>query len=409
MGKKILNKKGFTLVELIVSLGLLSVVIALTCAILLSVFNHYSKDATMTEAQEIGDTASQWLTDQLRYATELEISDKAAVNTYNTAVQVKEGNLCYWRTDDTSNVENLYGEQFYYGMSINTEAYIKDGRWLTIITYVDDREGQNLYKKERTFEIINMSLAQKESELRPDGTAPENTIKVMVSGNLQPDATWTNPIFCFSSDLTVSRDDFYPPPTAMYNQCLDAAEILRNNPELNKEYNDNGSQYLYNEGIRNYVRLNYYDGRWPEVTYYLDLEAISQPTGDQYRKPLNGRNIVIQPHITTKERNGIYDFVVIFGRDYGNGDPNANSWNNYVLVFVPYNYSQTYVDMSAGQWYTFLPTTDHPEWYNYDKLDGLTGNNSNPQTFFDNVKKNWHPIDGKGCVCQYCHPGGTEN
>ena len=72
--------------ELIVSLGLLSVVIALTCAILLSVFNHYSKDATMTEAQEIGDTASQWLTDQLRYATELEISDKAAVNTYNTAV-----------------------------------------------------------------------------------------------------------------------------------------------------------------------------------------------------------------------------------------------------------------------------------------------------------------------------------
>ncbi|MDO4541570.1 MAG: type II secretion system protein [Bacillota bacterium] len=398
MVKKNKSCQGFTLVEIIVSLGILVAFIALTCAILLSVFGHFGRNAAMTQGKEIGDTVAQCLDDQLRYATELEITDDPQVSSYNTAYQVKDGNLFYWKTDDSTQTKNYYGQDFYHGMTVETTVQVKNGRWLTLTVVVYKSDGSKVYTTENTYEIINMALAEKESALDINGTADENTLKVTVGGGLDPDGEWADPIFCFSSDVVVQREDYLPPPTAMYDQCIETLALMRETPGLNVEYDGVGQ--VNNEGVRNYVRINYYDNNWPDASAYLDIDAIAMPTGN-YIKPLNQRNIVIQPHIAVNT-----DAVVIFGRDYGTGDPNANQWNNCVLVFVPNNYSADSVDMSSGKWYTYLPTVDHPQWHNYWQLDGLTDTSKDIVEFYDTVKKNWHPIDGQGCICDYCHPGG---
>lgn len=398
------NNRGFTLVELIVSIGLLVVVIALTCSIILSVFNHYGKESQITEAKNIGDTVSRWLNDQLRYATELEVTDNQSVNTYDTAVQVQDGNLFYWKAAEPGAARNFYGESFYLGTTVETKAQVKNDRWLTLQVVVYDSHGELAYTKENTYEIINMGVAAKEGELDINGAIDENTIKVKVSGDLEEDEEWSNPVFCFNSDLVISRGDYFPSPQDMYNQCIYAINQLNGNDELNMEYNDDGSKWLYNQGIRNYVRINFYDGSWPDVSLYLDVNAISAPTGVSYIAPLSERNIVIQPHVTPEKGPNKKEFVVIFGRNYDSANPNGNTnWTNFVLVFVPDKYTEDGVDMSSGQWYTWLPTIAHPEYYRYDSLEGLTNKSGSIVAFFDNIKKKWHPIDGIDCTCQYFH------
>lgn len=415
-GKK-WNNRGFTLVELIVSIGLLVVVIALTCSIILSVFNHYGKESQITEAKNIGDTVSQWLNDQLRYATELEITDDTKVNTYDTAIQTQKGNLFYWKTDQAESAQNLYGENFYFGTTVETKAKVKDDRWLTLTVVVYDSQGDVAYTKENTYEIINMGVAAKEGELDINGTVDENAIKVKVSGNLEEGKEWVDPVFCLNSNLVVSRSDYFPPPQDMYNYCVSALDFLRENPDINAQYNglSGNKGHVNNEAVRGYVLDKNYNRNWPLAPQYVDLDSLWTDNPDPKisdNKQLPNVNISIQPHVAVGT-----GAIVIFGRNYGNGRPNDTGWYNYVLVFVPDRYSGGVVDMSSGKWYTYLPTPGHPRWEDNNNLnavlteegnqttskDGLTDTNKNIEVFYNNVKKIWHPIDGIGCTCEKFH------
>ncbi len=377
------------------ALGLIVLVIVLTCLLLFAAVNYLQGRAVKNEGQEIGEEAGAFLDEQLRYATALEITDDIEVDSYENSIQVQDGHLLTWSTSSPGDKNEVFSSDFYNETSLKVEATLSNDSILVIRIYVYNEKGEELYCQENTYDIINLDLAREEQENNSNDNLPPQSLAVTVGGNLAQDTVWSNPVFCFSYETKIDRENYYPPPRAMYDQSVAALELLKDDTALSREYGSSAG--VSNEAVRAYVRLNYYGGDWPQASEFIDLAAVSQSTDMAGVKPLSQRNISIQPYIDVD--NGS---VVIVGRDYGDGNGNADIWNDYVLVFVPSYYSLTAVDMSAGTWYTYLPTLEHPQWYNYPSLDGLTEDNKDIVEFYDTVKENWHPVDGQDCICKYC-------
>lgn len=198
-----------TLVETIVTLALISLVFAITAAMILSGSNFFGHSVQTNIEKYVGDAVYRFIEDRLTYATHVKIADNGTANTYTEAITVEDGKLMYLQSSPS--FEDLYGEEFYRGhrieIHVGTDAEKKQLH-VEVLVYFST-ETRPTYRTGSTFKLVNMGL----DENYIDGDTADKT----------------NPVIMFdSNDLPLggSLDD------AVANEMLHRTYILNSQYKL---------------------------------------------------------------------------------------------------------------------------------------------------------------------------------
>lgn len=155
---KITNTKGFTLVELIVTLLISVILLAVAGTILLSSFQLFSKSASDNEAKLIGDSVMQFLSDQITYAPDLQLIDQQDTTTppqYTNQIRIVGGKL-YYQTGSQPET-NYFGDEFY--LNTNVQITVKTSGNNIINLTVDVLKNEKpLYQTESAVNLLNIRL-----------------------------------------------------------------------------------------------------------------------------------------------------------------------------------------------------------------------------------------------------------
>ena len=155
-------RRGWTLVEVSVVLLLLVLMVALAGGMILSGGNLLGRSAQLGEEKLIGDTACQWLSGKLRYATELRLvggDDLSAPE----AVWLEEGRLWYRNSGEGALQPgqgiDYYGDAFYQGRTLSVTAALHDQYYLDLTVRVHRADGALCYTTRTTVKLLNLQIS----------------------------------------------------------------------------------------------------------------------------------------------------------------------------------------------------------------------------------------------------------
>jgi len=164
-------KGGFTLVELIISMGILAALIGLVVAVILTAFSNYDRGARLTDAKQKTQAIYTFCQQNLAEATAVYIGSVPAGSTAEHVIEFKDGRLFFGSSSATT--EDLYGENFYAGCEVRVSVYCSRGDVVHLTVELwDPREGKVLYKREGAFRLSGLSLLGKTVHGAPSEAAP---------------------------------------------------------------------------------------------------------------------------------------------------------------------------------------------------------------------------------------------
>ena len=156
--KKITMKKGFTLVEVMVTLIITVIVVGVSSALVITGTNIFARSAQRDVQTNIAETVLTFVSDQLLYAESIEqILSNPPVPTPAKAVMIikandnatasdVKGQLYFSRAGDTPE-RNIFGNAFYQNYQVGIDIKIEDqgaGSMATITVSVYNRAGTNV-------------------------------------------------------------------------------------------------------------------------------------------------------------------------------------------------------------------------------------------------------------------------
>ncbi|MDD4780709.1 MAG: type II secretion system protein [Tissierellia bacterium] len=140
--KKYINKKGFTLLELILTIVIMSIGGVFLSSFAVPMISLYGESSKEMEARSMADTIFNKLLNELEFAKEFVINDGTESNTQ----------LSYKNPDDSINGET-FGEQIFpetkFDITISF-SFNNINRILTIKIKIDDERGREITVKEIT-------------------------------------------------------------------------------------------------------------------------------------------------------------------------------------------------------------------------------------------------------------------
>ncbi|MDO4552274.1 MAG: type II secretion system protein [Bacillota bacterium] len=160
--KTLKEKKGFTMVEMVVAMSILVVIIGVTCGIMLSSSNAYARTAALDHAKELGLMAYDYVSRPLTYAMKVEIGSD--VNGYPKGIKIEDGRL-YYRPEG-GEFSQAYTEGVYNGMELEMELALEGS--LVRLRMVVLREGTALFEKSSSFRLLNAEAAPQGAASGPE-------------------------------------------------------------------------------------------------------------------------------------------------------------------------------------------------------------------------------------------------
>ena len=154
------NNKGFTLVELVVTLFITSLALTLAGGILISSLNMFSSTASANEAKIIGDNAYHWVSEQIIYATNLQIIDAQDMKTtpqYANTIRVVDGKLLY--ATAARGEYTYFGDEFYLDTAIRMTVKGYNSHMVNITVKVV-KQGETLYSTGTMLNLLNIQQVQ---------------------------------------------------------------------------------------------------------------------------------------------------------------------------------------------------------------------------------------------------------
>lgn len=177
------GKKGFTLVELVVGLALISILIGAVSGLILSAFNTYGKNAQREEMKQIGNSIYYYYEEKLKIANKISYSEING-GTDNIKLTVSdEGYVLFNDIDITDDAValNLLGDDFYHNNTVDVYTRIDDNgdynytmNLKIVVTYNEDG---HTYTKESAFRLNTIKTKQVEilpADLGPAGDYRHN-------------------------------------------------------------------------------------------------------------------------------------------------------------------------------------------------------------------------------------------
>ena len=161
------NKKGMTLVELVIAFAVLAVITAIVVTMLVSTGHLFAEQANMASNRRIGDTILDYVCSALLYAEEIAASS-------DTSAVLKSGEMRHFISTDGQRAAqagylfrsegtdtwDVFGKDFYNGKTIRLamEHGAEKENVLTVRVFVLQANGdeeQQVYKNERTLAFLN--------------------------------------------------------------------------------------------------------------------------------------------------------------------------------------------------------------------------------------------------------------
>lgn len=155
---KRLNNLGITMVELMVSLLILSIVIVLAGSMLLSSGNVFTHSAQMNTNKMAGDAVYTYMSERLIFAERMQIlfHEDAIKPRYATTFHVEDGRL-YERT--RTGERDVFGDTFYQGRTLAVTARAYAAHKLELTIDIRDAAGGTLYRTSSTIDAVNVRQA----------------------------------------------------------------------------------------------------------------------------------------------------------------------------------------------------------------------------------------------------------
>lgn len=150
-----LNNKGITMVELMVTLLILSIVIVLAGSMLLSSGNIFTHSAQMNTNKLAADSVYKYLSERLIFAERMQIlyPDDSIQPRYRTTFHIQDGRL-YEKTADGD--RDVYGDAFYQGRTLAVTARAYASHKLELTVEVRATAGTVLYRTSSTIDAVNV-------------------------------------------------------------------------------------------------------------------------------------------------------------------------------------------------------------------------------------------------------------
>lgn len=232
------SKKGFTLIEMIITTLVLSILMGITLGMVTSSGKMFSSGADASIDKMVGDAVFESIESAAKYSTHLELanSKEACSKGYDQGFYIdvtdtnnKSGILKYSAKSNKAKryPGDPYSEDFYQKRSVKyvvkpyvytkvengKEVKYNSGKHLTI-TVIVCRDGQEVYKRDNTVKCINLGLLG-------DGA----TSNLIVSAD---DLVEYNQYISFSSDEQLVMTE-----VEGYETCTNASEMLTAYNEIN--------------------------------------------------------------------------------------------------------------------------------------------------------------------------------
>ncbi|MCL2817202.1 MAG: type II secretion system GspH family protein [Clostridiales bacterium] len=152
------GKRGFTLVELIVSMGIMTALIGLVIAVIMAAFGNYDRGARLTDAKQKVQSIYNFCERRLAEASAVSINPAVAPGT-ESVIYVSGGHL-FFGTPGSSAVD-IFGSEFYAGHEVRILVYCEGTVMHLTVELRDTRENKLLYVREGAFSLSGLRLAGK--------------------------------------------------------------------------------------------------------------------------------------------------------------------------------------------------------------------------------------------------------
>lgn len=146
------NNRGFTLIEIIVTLFITTIALIMSATFILNTMGFFSDESSTSLRKQSVDGISQYIHDQLIYATEVKIQiNKPEGDDWQSLSVKKDGNLNILQHND----EDVYTDSYYLGerMDIIAKGYDK---YRLDIKVTFSSTGEKSYSSNTTLELLNL-------------------------------------------------------------------------------------------------------------------------------------------------------------------------------------------------------------------------------------------------------------
>ena len=165
------NKKGMTLVEVIVAMVIAVIVVGATGSLLVSSTNFFNNTASRAENERIASTILNFAMSELRFAKDISV-DSISSNPPNPVVgrgliymmdssgrRAEKGMVGYKRPFDPDKARNIYGESFYNGRKVGIRMQpldVDQPKVIRLFVDIYDKNDKLVYTDSGTLEVPNI-------------------------------------------------------------------------------------------------------------------------------------------------------------------------------------------------------------------------------------------------------------
>ena len=162
------NKKGMTLVEVLVASTITVMMVGVCISMLIAANNLFVENAALFQAKQIGDGVLDILVSELRYADAIEVGNAKKTDpldpeqeqlylSTDVSTPHELGRLCYGSGKLIDDIDYL-GENFYAGMDVKLEIAPVDAANAATIRVRVLRNSEEKYQNEITLQLPNCSV-----------------------------------------------------------------------------------------------------------------------------------------------------------------------------------------------------------------------------------------------------------
>lgn len=180
------KSRGFTLVEIIVALLIATIVMGIATTLILNSMGYFNKTAVSDNDKQVLDSISRFVSDELRYASQVRITDarpKKADNTEDTEwkwMYIDHDILYRDSNGEIGKDVAVFDENFYSKRKLEIVAKGYDSYRLDLSFALIDINNETVYTTKSTLELLNLKVAkEKTSGFTPidsnDTDFPNNT------------------------------------------------------------------------------------------------------------------------------------------------------------------------------------------------------------------------------------------
>ena len=152
------NRKGFSLVEVIVSMLIVSIILTFATSFFFTGEKMFANSIKGNTSKMIGDNVLEFISEKLTYATNVEVLKDSNVSS------AKYNNVFYMNSEKTigfktpiSNKDNLYSTDYYNGYTIKLIVTVMPENCLKVTIKVMDNDNEQ-YSTYNVIKLINLKL-----------------------------------------------------------------------------------------------------------------------------------------------------------------------------------------------------------------------------------------------------------